>query len=78
MLFAEPDEVKEDGSGGLEGGDVGEGILWKDQHSRALPEQQVFHFVLIFDKLSMNSRFAGENRYQNTIGAAFGAREVSI
>ena len=39
MLFAEPDEVKEDGSGGLEGGDVGEGILWKDQHSRALPEQ---------------------------------------
>ena len=37
-----------------------------------------FHFVLIFDSLSLNSRFAGENRYQNTIGAAFGAREVSI
>jgi len=24
----------------------------------------------------LNNRFAGENRYQNTIGAAFGAREV--
>ena len=35
-------------------------------------------FVLVFYSLSMNSRFAGENRYQNTIGAAFGAREVSI
>ena len=37
-----------------------------------------FRFVLVFYSLSMNSRFAGENRYQNTIGAAFGAREVSI
>ena len=37
-----------------------------------------FCFVLVFYSLSMNSRFAGENRYQNTIGAAFGAREVSI
>ena len=26
--------------------------------------------------LTMFPRFAGENRYQNTIGAAFGAREV--
>ena len=28
-----------------------------------------FYLLLFF-------RFAGENRYQNTIGAAFGAREV--
>ena len=39
IFIAEPDEVKKDGSGGLEGGDVGEGILWKDQPCRALPQQ---------------------------------------
>ena len=26
----------------------------------------------------LNERFAGENKYQNTIGAAYGARTVSV
>ena len=36
--LADPDEVRKDGSGGLEGGDVGKGILWQDQPGGALPE----------------------------------------
>ena len=35
----EPNEVKQDGSGGLEGGDVGKRILWQDQPGGALPQQ---------------------------------------
>ena len=37
------------------------------------------HFYMYCSFLSTDpNRFAGENRYQNTIGAAFGAREVRV
>ena len=52
--------------------------MWENQSCGALSEQQVPKYRSEdenFDLMS-NLRFAGENRYQNTIGAAFGAREV--
>ena len=45
--LAEPDEVKKDGGGGLEGGDVGKGVLWQDQPGRALPQQQVINYLAL-------------------------------
>ena len=38
VKFAEPDEVKKDGSCGLEGGDAGQRVLWQDKSSRTLPQ----------------------------------------
>ena len=80
LIVAEPDEgidQIEDGCGGLEGGDVGQRVLWENQSCGALSEQQVPNYRSEKENFdSMFLRFAGENRYQNTIGAAFGAREV--
>ena len=38
VKFAELDEVKKDGSCGLEGGDAGQRVLWQDKSSRTLPQ----------------------------------------
>ena len=48
----------------------------QDQHSGEVPQPQVHHCNTTLCVMK-HCRFAGENRYQATIGAAFGARKVS-
>ena len=56
------------------GGGLG-GPHW-DLFQITFPYSLITEYAGIESKISFIFRFAGENRYQNTIGAAYGARTV--